>query len=128
MNRSTAKVGVDLSNVGHDIYRGCNSMVEPQPSKLVTWVRFPSPAPIDVRLPQKSCLNYPRHANPAICILRIEIAAKERVDVLFRIALPLYAIVAQLAERRFCKPYVGGSIPLGSSIMTADMVCNHSYR
>ncbi len=24
---------------------GCSSMVEPQPSKLVTWVRFPSPAP-----------------------------------------------------------------------------------
>ena len=26
--------------------RGCSSMVELQPSKLVTWVRFPSPAPI----------------------------------------------------------------------------------
>jgi bacterioferritin-associated ferredoxin len=25
--------------------RGCSSMVEPQPSKLMTWVRFPSPAP-----------------------------------------------------------------------------------
>ena len=25
---------------------GCSSMVEPQPSKLVVWVRFPSPAPI----------------------------------------------------------------------------------
>ena len=25
---------------------GCSSMVEPQPSKLVTWVRFPSPAPM----------------------------------------------------------------------------------
>ena len=25
---------------------GCSSMVEPQPSKLVAWVRFPSPAPI----------------------------------------------------------------------------------
>ena len=24
---------------------GCSSMVEPQPSKLVVWVRFPSPAP-----------------------------------------------------------------------------------
>ena len=24
---------------------GCSSMVEPQPSKLVAWVRFPSPAP-----------------------------------------------------------------------------------
>ena len=27
------------------ISRGCSSMVERQPSKLVTWVRFPSPAP-----------------------------------------------------------------------------------
>jgi hypothetical protein len=25
--------------------RGCSSMVEPQPSKLMMWVRFPSPAP-----------------------------------------------------------------------------------
>ena len=25
--------------------RGCSSVVEPQPSKLVVWVRFPSPAP-----------------------------------------------------------------------------------
>ncbi len=25
--------------------RGCSSMVEFQPSKLATWVRFPSPAP-----------------------------------------------------------------------------------
>ena len=24
---------------------GCSSMVESQPSKLVAWVRFPSPAP-----------------------------------------------------------------------------------
>src|SRR5690606_27892499 len=24
---------------------GCSSMVEPQPSKLMMWVRFPSPAP-----------------------------------------------------------------------------------
>ena len=26
--------------------RGCNSMVEFQPSKLAAWVRFPSPAPL----------------------------------------------------------------------------------
>ena len=25
---------------------GCSSTVEPQPSKLMVWVRFPSPAPI----------------------------------------------------------------------------------
>ena len=26
---------------------GCRIMVLPQPSKLMTWVRFPSPAPLD---------------------------------------------------------------------------------
>jgi hypothetical protein len=26
---------------------GCSSMVELQPSKLITWVRFPSPAPVE---------------------------------------------------------------------------------
>ena len=31
--------GVEVSK------RGCSSMVEPQPSKLMMWVRFPSPAP-----------------------------------------------------------------------------------
>ena len=28
---------------------GCSSMVEPQPSKLMMWVRFPSPAPAWIR-------------------------------------------------------------------------------
>ena len=27
-------------------YCRCSSMVEPQPSKLMTWVRFPLPAPV----------------------------------------------------------------------------------
>ena len=30
---------------GRKRMRGCSSMVEPQPSKLMMWVRFPSPAP-----------------------------------------------------------------------------------
>src|SRR5882757_10136389 len=29
---------------------GCSSMVEPQPSKLMTWVRFPLPAPVQFEL------------------------------------------------------------------------------
>ena len=29
---------------------GCSSTVEPQPSKLMMWVRFPSPAPFGRRL------------------------------------------------------------------------------
>jgi hypothetical protein len=31
--------------VGGERICGCSSMVEPQPSKLMVWVRFPSPAP-----------------------------------------------------------------------------------
>ena len=31
--------------MGSDFVCGCSSMVERQPSKLVAWVRFPSPAP-----------------------------------------------------------------------------------
>ena len=34
---------------GGDETCGCSSMVEPQPSKLVVWVRFPSPAPLDFK-------------------------------------------------------------------------------
>ena len=48
------KIGVDkqgglcYSNVAESQSPlcGCSSMVEHQPSKLVTWVRFPSPAPL----------------------------------------------------------------------------------
>ena len=37
------------SGPGHHLwFCGCSSMVELQPSKLTTWVRFPSPAPITV--------------------------------------------------------------------------------
>ncbi len=32
------------SNPVTPTFGGCSSMVEHQPSKLVTWVRFPSPA------------------------------------------------------------------------------------
>ena len=39
-----AKVDVAGPNPVYRSIRGCSSMVEPQPSKLVTWVRFPSPA------------------------------------------------------------------------------------
>jgi hypothetical protein len=34
--------------------RGCSSMVELQPSKLVAWVRFPSPAPNERNKPSQS--------------------------------------------------------------------------
>ena len=32
--------------LGTDLICGCSSMVEHQPSKLDTWVRFPSPASV----------------------------------------------------------------------------------
>ncbi|CUT94134.1 hypothetical protein BN1317_100001 [Staphylococcus capitis] len=28
--------------------RGCSLMAKPQPSKLMLWVRFPSPAPFNI--------------------------------------------------------------------------------
>ena len=37
--------GVMCYNKSRRKMRGCSSMVESQPSKLVAWVRFPSPAP-----------------------------------------------------------------------------------
>ncbi len=40
-----AKVDVASSNLVYRSICGCSSMVELQPSKLATWVRFPSPAP-----------------------------------------------------------------------------------
>ena len=43
---------------------GCSSMVEPQPSKLVTWVRFPSPAP------PKSTIVRSRGASEMVLFLR----------------------------------------------------------
>ena len=50
VERHLAKVEVaSPSLVYRSIVRGCNSMVEFQPSKLATWVRFPSPAPTNVR-------------------------------------------------------------------------------
>ena len=39
-----AKVDVAGPSPVYRSTRGCSSMVELQPSKLVTWVRFPSPA------------------------------------------------------------------------------------
>ena len=50
VERHLAKVEVaSPSLVYRSIFpRGCSSMVELQPSKLVTWVRFPSPAPVSV--------------------------------------------------------------------------------
>ena len=58
--------GVMCYNKSRRKMRGCSSMVEPQPSKLVVWVRFPSPAPgVAPRACRGEvrggpCLGYPR--------------------------------------------------------------------
>ena len=41
-----------------DHFRGCSSMVELQPSKLVTRVRFPSPAPLKPQVRALSALTF----------------------------------------------------------------------
>src|SRR4249919_2472902 len=48
--------------------RGCSSMVEQQPSKLMTRVRFPSPAP-NVPTPTKKQVAGCRSARPAGSLL-----------------------------------------------------------
>ena len=48
VERHLAKVEVASPSLVYRSMCGCNSMVEFQPSKLATWVRFPSPAPTAV--------------------------------------------------------------------------------
>ena len=68
---------------------GCSSMVEPQPSKLMAWVRFPSPAP---------------------STMSAEVAVGDFSQ------LDESADVAQLVEHVLGKDEVTGSIPVVSSI------------
>ncbi len=44
LGSSVTDVGVRVPSSALKNTCGCSSMVEHQPSKLVTWVRFPSPA------------------------------------------------------------------------------------
>ena len=58
VERHLAKVEVASPSLVYRSTCGCSSMVELQPSKLVTWVRFPSPAPAQrvlfMSLPQET--------------------------------------------------------------------------
>ena len=73
-------------------------MVEPQPSKLMTWVRFPLPAPgIHLAADAARCALYYR---------------EERVREVGQTS----AHVAQLVEHVLGKDEVSGSIPLVGSI------------
>ena len=76
-------------------------MVEPQPSKLMVWVRFPSPAP----------LHSPRRVESQVADCRDLIAGLKG------------AHVAQLVEHVLGKDEVIGSIPVvGSSMKKGDTV------
>ena len=90
---------------------GCSSMVESQPSKLVAWVRFPSPAPIDISRTDKW-----RHLfslrNMCLWLSRIEQRPSKpwvRGSNPFRHASMVD--IAQLAEHRIVVPSVEGSSP-----------------
>ena len=54
VERHLAKVEVASPSLVYRSNCGCNSMAEFQPSKLATWVRFPSPAPVRKRLCRSS--------------------------------------------------------------------------
>ena len=62
---------------------GCSSMVELQPSKLITWVRFPSPAPLFSWL----CRGGGTGRRTGLKIPRLETT----VPVRFRSSAPLFA-------------------------------------
>ncbi len=47
INQQKIRLKFDIKTLNFTVkLSGCSSMVEQQPSKLNTWVRFPSPAPI----------------------------------------------------------------------------------
>ena len=81
---------------------GCSSMVEHQPSKLVAWVRFPSPAPNN-----RFASSIYRETAKCACS-----AAGESIALLRRVsgvripsgAPPFMAGVAQLVRASDCGP------------------------
>ena len=62
-----------LINVEATETRGCSSMVEHQPSKLDTWVRFPSPALCDSGVVgnARPCQGRDRGFEPRLSLLRV---------------------------------------------------------
>ncbi len=80
-------------------------MVELQPSKLIAWVRFPSPAP-NAHIAQ-SVEHFLGKEEVVSSILIVSTTQSNRCS----------RPVAQLAERRSPKPQVGGSIPSWPAII-----------
>ena len=89
--------------------RGCSSMVEPQPSKLMMWVRFPSPAPFIKEAEER--------------VKRKEQREKQPPTFHFPLFSGSDAHIAQSVEHFLGKEEVIGSIPImGSRICsTCDL-------
>jgi preprotein translocase SecE subunit len=89
-------------------------MVEPQPSKLMAWVRFPSPAPIVCAISPHS-LVVEHFLGKEEVTGSIPVVGSDRFARYFIIRYKLMVKdkrpVAQLVEQRSPKPQVGGSIP-----------------
>ena len=71
---------------------GCSSTVEPQPSKLMMWVRFPSPAPLNL-------------LGLSFDSIKAELGLK------------IQARIAQAVEHSLGKGEVTGSIPVAGTIL-----------
>ena len=108
---------------------GCSSMVELQPSKLTTWVRFPSPAPFYI----KKCLNSSAveqsAVNRSVGGSNPSSSASGRLEKRLThmpfthaftgsnpVPVTIYGGLAQLGEHLPYKQRVSGSSPLTSTI------------
>ncbi len=82
-------------------------MVEPQPSKLMTWVRFPSPAPGKEEMEEMGTLPF------VIEVFRSVV----RVSEVTKGSVPIssFAHIAQSVEHFLGKEEVTGSIPVVGS-------------
>ena len=62
---------------------GCSSMAELQPSKLVTWVRFPSPAPIQKRTIRASSFFVIQHTLTLSIRMLFSLSVNNRIACRF---------------------------------------------
>ena len=79
VERHLAKVEVASPSLVYRSTCGCSSMVELQPSKLVTWVRFPSPAPAQ-RVALHGLTSNKTVRKGGFCFIRIFSFAAEGVE------------------------------------------------